>query len=138
MSGFILRPATEFLFPLMLLFSLFLLLRGHNAPGGGFSGGLVAAGAFVLHAIAFGVEVARRSLRVDPRILAAAGLLLAAGSGVIGWVQGTFFLEGVWWSSLELGSHFKISLGTPLLFDFGVYLTVLGGSLVIMFALMEE
>ena len=138
MSSFILRPATEFLFPLMLLFSAFLLLRGHNAPGGGFSGGLVAGAAFVLYAFAFGVDVARRCLGVDPRILTAAGVLIAAFSGVLGWIQGSSFLEGVWWTSLELGPHFKISVGTPLLFDFGVYFTVVGGALVIMFTLMEE
>ena len=54
MTSLILRTATRFLMPLLLMFALFLFLRGHNAPGGGFVGGLVVAAAFVLYAIASG------------------------------------------------------------------------------------
>ena len=61
--------------PLLLLFSVFLLLRGHNEPGGGFVGGLVAAAAFALYVIAFGVERARQALLVKPLTLLGAGLL---------------------------------------------------------------
>ena len=52
--------------PLLLLFAVFLLLRGHNQPGGGFVGGLVVAASFVLYSIAFGVDAARRALLVRP------------------------------------------------------------------------
>ena len=60
--------------PLLLLFAVFLLLRGHNEPGGGFVGGLVAAAAFALYVIAFGVERARRALLVQPMTLLGVGL----------------------------------------------------------------
>ena len=63
--------------PLLLLFAMFLLWRGHNEPGGGFVGGLVAAAAFSLYAIAYGVERARRALLVEPMTLLGAGLLVA-------------------------------------------------------------
>ena len=66
MTSLILRTATRFLMPLLLLFALFLLFRGHNEPGGGFVGGLVVAAAFVLYAIAYGVDAGRRALLVDP------------------------------------------------------------------------
>ena len=69
MRGLILRTATTWLMPVLLLFSLFLLLRGHNEPGGGFAGGLVAAAAFVLLSVSSGVKVARGALPVDPRSL---------------------------------------------------------------------
>ena len=56
MTSLILRTATRVLMPLLLLYGLFLLLRGHNAPGGGFAGGLVVAAAYALHSFAFGVN----------------------------------------------------------------------------------
>src|SRR4029079_1978652 len=80
----ILPTAARFLLPLLLLFSLFLLVRGHNEPGGGFSGGLVAASAYVLYGFAYGAAEARRVLPADPRALIGAGLLLAVASGCLG------------------------------------------------------
>jgi len=74
----ILRTATLFLMPLQLLFSVFLLLRGHDEPGGGFIAGLVASGAVVLFLFSYGVREARSLLRVDPRDFLAAGLLFRA------------------------------------------------------------
>ena len=82
MTSSILQTATRFLMPLLLLFAVFLLLRGHNEPGGGFVGGLVVAAAFVLYSIAYGVSASRRALLVEPSTLLGAGLLVAAGSGV--------------------------------------------------------
>jgi multicomponent Na+:H+ antiporter subunit B len=138
MISLILRTASRFLVPLMLVFSVFLLLRGHNLPGGGFSGGLVAAGAFVLYAIAHGAQAAREALRVDPQVVFGSGLLLAAGSGIVGMAFTGSFLTGVWWGSFDFGKEVHIGIGTPLLFDVGVYLTSVGAAVIIVFALMEE
>jgi multicomponent Na+:H+ antiporter subunit B len=80
MKDLILPTATAYLMPVLLLFSLFLLLRGHNEPGGGFAGGLVAATAFVLLSIAAGVDSARRALGVDPRTLFGCGLFVIRAS----------------------------------------------------------
>jgi multicomponent Na+:H+ antiporter subunit A len=126
--------AAHRLFPLLLLFSIFLLLRGHNAPGGGFVGGLVAAAAFALHLLAFGVASTRRVLRADPRSLIGAGLLLAGASGLVGLALGASFLSGVWGGVAPVVGK----LGTPLCFDVGVYLVVLGVVLLMLFALSED
>ena len=137
MTSLILRTATRFLLPLLLLFSVFLMLRGHNEPGGGFVGGLVAAAAFALYTIAYGVEAARRLLRVDPHILIGAGLLLAAGSGLFSLFAGSPFLTGRW-VEVNVPDVGKVGLGTPLLFDTGVYLVVMGITLMIVLSLAEE
>ncbi|NDJ84503.1 MAG: Na+/H+ antiporter subunit B [Chloroflexi bacterium] len=135
MRSLILQTATRYLIPLLLLFAVFLLFRGHNEPGGGFVSGLVVAAAFALYAIAYGVDAARASLRVDPRYLIGAGLALILTSGVIGLVLGDPFLTGLW-TTIELPAIGK--LGTPLLFDVGVDVTVIGVTLLIIFTLAEE
>jgi multicomponent Na+:H+ antiporter subunit A len=131
----ILSTATRYLLPLLLLFSVFLLIRGHNEPGGGFVGGLVAAAAFALYAIAYGVATARQILPIAPGRLIGLGLLLAVGSGILALVAGQPFLTGLWHPQPVpvLGK-----IGTPLLFDVGVYLTVIGVVLLIIFSLMED
>jgi multicomponent Na+:H+ antiporter subunit B len=131
----ILSTAVRLLLPLLLLFSVFVLFRGHNEPGGGFIGGLVAAAAFALYAIAHGVEQARTRLWVEPRLLIALGLLMALASGLVSLLSGQSFMTGVW-TGLELPVLGK--LGTPLLFDIGVYCTVVGVTLLIVFSLAEE
>jgi multicomponent Na+:H+ antiporter subunit A len=131
----ILRAGPRFLVMLMLVFSLFLLVRGHNEPGGGFVGGLVAATAFALVLLAAGVAEARRLLRREPVALVALGLLLAVLSGLPALIGGAPFLTGLW-AKTPLPVIGK--LGSPLVFDIGVYLVVLGISLAILFALAEE
>lgn len=135
MDSLVLRTATRYLLPLLLLFSVFVLLRGHNEPGGGFVGGLVAASAFALYALAFGVERARQLLSVSPRRLIGLGLLIAVLSGLVGVLVGDPFMTAQW---EERPLPVVGKLGTPLLFDIGVYLTVIGVVLTIIFALAEE
>lgn len=137
MRGLILPTATTYLMPVLLLFSLFLLLRGHNEPGGGFAGGLVAAAAYVLLSIAAGIGVARRALPVDPRTLVGGGLLIMLLSGLVApLVYGEPYLTAHWWTIVVGG--YDVSVGTPLLFDIGVYLGVAGTILLITFSLEEE
>jgi multicomponent Na+:H+ antiporter subunit A len=127
----IFRTAARLLMPLLLLFSVFLLLRGHNEPGGGFVGGLVAAAAFALYSIAFGVERARKALLVRPLTLLGAGLLAALLSGLPGVLQGRPFLSALW-------APGPMAVGTPALFDVGVFLVVAGVVLMMVFSLAEE
>lgn len=137
MNSPILRTGTRYLFPIMMLFSFFLLLRGHNEPGGGFIGGLLAATAFALYAISHDVASSRMLLRIHEQTLLGTGLLMAASAGVIGLVVGDPFMTGQW-VEIKLSFFGKLKLGTPLLFDVGVYLVVIGMTLMVVYALAEE
>jgi multicomponent Na+:H+ antiporter subunit B len=132
-----LEATARVLQPLILFFSVFVLLEGHDAPGGGFVGGLTAAAALVLHGLAYGHESARRALPVRAETVAAAGLLVAASTAVAPLLWGRPLLTAAW-TKLDLGDFGALSLGTPLLFDVGVYLVVLGGTLMIVLTLGEE
>ncbi len=135
MYSVILATASRYLLLLLLIFSVFLLLRGHNEPGGGFVGGLVAAAAYALYFIANGIEEARRIVRFDPLLIVASGLLCAASSTLPSLIAGKPFMEAVW---IDTGLSFVGKVGTPLLFDLGVYGLVLGITLAIIFSLAEE
>ena len=123
------------LIPLLLLYAVFLVWRGHNAPGGGFVGGLIAAAAFVLYSMAAGVPASRRALRVDPSTLLTVGLAVALLSGVPGVLLGRPFMYPLW-ATVGAGS-IQLTVGTPLLFDLGVFLAVAGVVLTIVFSLAE-
>jgi multicomponent Na+:H+ antiporter subunit B len=135
-SSTIFKTTSLLLVTLFLVFSLFLLWRGHDEPGGGFAGGLVAAAAFALYTIAFGAASARLNLLMDPRFIIAIGMGMAVGSGVPALFAGDAFARGIWVTIEYAGRELKV--GTPLLFDIGVYLTVLGVVASIIFALAEE
>ena len=137
MTSLILQTTARYLTPLLLIFSVFLFWRGHNQPGGGFAGGLVAAVPFAIFSIAFGAAQARRVLHVEPHVLIATGLLTALLSAMLGHFAGDPFLTSRW-ASLRLPGVPSVDLGTPLLFDLGVYLLVIGVTLSIIFALEES
>lgn len=137
MTSLILRTATRYMFPPLLVFSVYLLLRGHHYPGGGFVGGLFAGSAFALYALAFSVESARRLLRFDPRDITAIGLAVALASGIPALFSGHAFLTGTWWK-VPIRPGVVIDIGSPLIFDTGVYLVVLGVLLTLVFSLGEE
>ncbi|HSN56190.1 MAG TPA: Na+/H+ antiporter subunit B [Candidatus Sulfomarinibacteraceae bacterium] len=134
-DSLILRTAARLLLVLMLVLAVFVLLRGHNDPGGGFIGGLLAAGGVAIYQLACGVERARRLLRVEPRALAGIGVLTALAAGLAGLAGRGALLAGLWWERPVPGLG---KLGTPLLFDLGVFLVVVGSVLTILFTLDEE
>ncbi|EAU43325.1 Na+/H+ antiporter [Fulvimarina pelagi HTCC2506] len=135
MRTIIFRFTAPYLTSLMVLFSIFVLLRGHNEPGGGFIGGLIAASAFAIYGIACGVAPVRRALHFHPMAIAAAGLMLAVLSGVLSLLIGVEFLTGLWAFPTFLGT--EVALSTPLFFDIGVYLVVVGAISSIALALEE-
>ena len=136
MQSHILRAATRLLVGLILVFSVYLLFRGHNAPGGGFSAALVAGTAFALFAIADGPRAVRQALRIDPRVLIACGLLLAVVSGLAAVLTGQPYLTGLWWTpDVFTGA---LSIGTPLFFDIGVFRVVRGTILTLVLKLEEH
>ena len=135
MKSLILQTASRYLMVLLVIFSVFILLRGHNEPGGGFVGGLLIAGAFALYGLAYEPKAARRLLRFDPRTIIGVGLVTAAGSGLVAVWNGQPFLTGLW---LPYPIPFLGKLGTAFFFDLGVYLVVLGTTLLVLLTLEEE
>ncbi len=135
MNTIILRVAVQLLFPMLLLASLLSLFRGHNEPGGGFIGGLVAASAFLLVTLNGGVEEGQRRLRFRPLQFIGAGLSLAFIAAVVPLLFGYTFFEALW-------ADFYIPIigkpGTPVLFDLGVYLVVVGVVCKIIFSIADE
>lgn len=133
----ILETGTRAVFHTILLFSLYMLFAGHNAPGGGFIGGLIAASAIVLRATAQGPDDIRRLVPVDAEALLGLGALFAAGTGVAGYlINGSFLGSAYVEYDLPLLGHIKIV--SVLFFDLGVYLIVLGLGLALVRTLGSE
>lgn len=137
MNSIILIAGARVLAVLLLVFSAFMMLRGHNAPGGGFIGGLIAATGFVVYAIACGTADARKALRFDPANIAGAGLGIALLAGVMAMLWGDAFFTGQWLFLGATEDSKGLPLSSVLVFDIGVYLVVLGAVLSITFALEE-
>jgi multicomponent Na+:H+ antiporter subunit B len=138
MHSLILRTATRLLVSLILVFSAYLLLRGHNAPGGGFAGALVAATGFALYIMAEGAASVRKAIRIDPRRLIIFGVGLTLFTGLIAWFSGKPFLTGLWWSmGKDTDTPFMV-VGTPLFFDIGVFAIVFGTILTLILTLEEN
>lgn len=130
-TSLVLQVGVALLFTSVMTFSLFLLFAGHNAPGGGFIGGLVAAAGLVLRFAAHGVDEMRRSVRLAPPAYLGAGLVIAAATGLAPLITGDAFLE-----SFELSASLpvigKIKTTTALVFDIGVYLVVIGFAIMLL------
>ncbi|GAA4427594.1 Na+/H+ antiporter subunit B [Pontibacter saemangeumensis] len=180
MRTIIFSTAIRLLTPVFLLFSVYILIRGHNHPGGGFIGGLIGAIAFVFHVLAHGANATSRVffsltfyfyprqaghsrtryamqilnanirnrknsnqphqwnfvfLHVRPVYLMGLGLLLAVTSGTFSLVLQKPFMTGIW---IEHEIPIIGALGTPLLFDIGVYLLVMGMVLKLVFSMSKE
>lgn len=125
-SSYIFRTVVQFLFFIINLFALYLMLRGHNYPGGGFIAGLATGVSILLLVLALGVQGVDRYLRFDPIRLAASGLLLAALTSIAPALLGHTFLEHFHVHLHHLPLFGDLHVGTPLLFDGGVYLVVVG------------
>ncbi len=136
MTSIIFATASRLMLSLLLLFSVFLLLRGHDEPGGGFIGGLVAATAIIVYALATSPRAGRSLLRIDPIRLIGLGLLVAAASGLVSLARSLPAFTGEW-VTLAVG-EFSLKIGTPLIFDIGVFLLVVGITLAVVLSLMEE
>lgn len=132
----ILATTVDVIFPTALMFSAFLLFAGHNAPGGGFVGGLVAGAAFVLRFVDAGpTGIADR--RRFPGVLLGSGLAVAILAGTIGWLAGGDFLEGIK-VAVALPLLGEVKASSALVFDIGVYLIVVGLVRTVLFVLGEE
>ena len=136
MKSLIFRTIAPVIVSVMVLFSIFVLLRGHNEPGGGFIGGLIAVAALSIYGIAFGVETVRRAIVFHPLSIAGAGLLMATLSGLLSMLFHVPFMTGLWVYPVILGE--EIPLSSVMTFDIGVYLVVVGAVTSIALSLEER
>lgn len=130
MNSLIFRTTAPLVATVMMLFSIIILLRGHNDPGGGFIAGLIGASAVAMLGMARGVGSVRRLMRINPIVLAGAGIVLVILSGLLPALVGAPFLTGLW-----LPLHL---FGTPGVFDIGVYFVVLGTIAAVVLALEDR
>ncbi|MBO9123192.1 MULTISPECIES: Na(+)/H(+) antiporter subunit B [unclassified Rhizobium] len=136
MNTLISRTIAPVLTALMLLFSVFVLLRGHNEPGGGFIGGLIAASALAIFGIIRGTGAVRRAIVFHPLSIAGAGLLMSSVAGLISILFAVPFMTGLWIYPEIAGV--EVPLSSVMLFDIGVYLVVVGAVTSIALSLEER
>ncbi|UJP64068.1 Na+/H+ antiporter subunit B [Mongoliitalea daihaiensis] len=134
MKSLVFKTASNYLLPLLLLFSIFILLRGHYLPGGGFVGGLMASVAFLIHSFAHGLKETRTIIRVNPGFLMPFGLMICLIAGLSPWVLSLPAMTGLWFDE---PFKFVGMVGSALFFDIGVYFVVVGTTLTIMFTIAE-
>ncbi len=127
----ILAMISQSLLPLALLVSFYIFLRGHNMPGGGFIAGLITSVALIQQYIAHGVDWVKPRIKVDYQDLIAWGVLIAAMTGVGSWFFGRPFMT-TWFDYFDIPFVGEIELASALIFDLGVYLTVVGATLLIL------
>jgi len=124
----ILRTLARPLLPLSILIGVFLFLRGHNAPGGGFVAGLVVSIAIILQYLSNGIAWSGQRLEVNYRRMIAVGIIFAVGTGLVSLLFGELFLKsGYDYFHLPIIGEFE--LATAMAFDTGVFLAVVGAVL---------
>lgn len=127
----------QWLFPVIITFAVYLFIRGHDVPGGGFSAGLTLSIAFLLQYLAGGTRWAEDRLRVLPLRWMGGGLLLALATGIGAWFLGYPFLTSHF-EYLDLPLIGKVPAATALLFDLGVFSLVVGSTVLILVALAHQ
>lgn len=127
----VLATFSRILLPLALLVAVFILLRGHNQPGGGFIAGLITSAALIVQYLANGVEWTRSKLPANTHPLIGYGLLVAASTGIASWYFGYPFLTSTF-DHLHLPVLGEFELASAMAFDIGVFLVVVGTSLLIL------
>jgi multicomponent K+:H+ antiporter subunit A len=125
------------LFPVISMAAIFLLLRGHDLPGGGFVAGITMALAFILQYMARGTTSVEARLTVLPVRWMGVGLLLAGGTGAAAWLFGRPFLTS-YFAYLEVPVIGRLPIGSALLFDVGVFALVVGATVLMLIALAHQ
>ncbi|MDX9748113.1 MAG: MnhB domain-containing protein [Paludibacter sp.] len=137
MNSVILQIASKYVRWLLVIFSVIMLLRGHNLPGGGFIGGLLAGLSLAYKGFAFTPSVLEKEMKIRPEIFMVFGLVLIFISlwpGVV--LEGTL-MQGIWFTiPFPFTEGYKF--GTPFLFDIGVYFVVIGVTVLFLFSLSDK
>ena len=125
MNSVILQIAAKYVRWLLVFFAIVALYRGHNQPGGGFIGGLLVSLSVVFYSFAFDANKAKAKLKLQPEGYIAFGLILIILSVLPGMIMGKVLMSGIW-TSIDLPILGELKLGTPFLFDIGVFLAIIG------------
>ncbi|GAB3483170.1 monovalent cation/H+ antiporter subunit A [Marinomonas epiphytica] len=127
----LLAVISQSLLPLALLVSAYIFLRGHNMPGGGFIAGLITSVAIIQQYVAHGVEWIKSRIKLDYQIMIGLGVGISTLSGLGSWLFGQAFLK-TWFDYFYLPAIGKFELASAMVFDLGVYLTVVGATMLIL------
>ena len=130
----LLSVVSQSLLPLFLLISAYIFMRGHNLPGGGFIAGLITSIALIQQYLAHGVDWMAKRVSVSYHYMIAIGLTIAGLTGLGSWIFGRPFLTS-WFEYVSLPWIGKFELASALVFDIGVYFTVIGATLLILASL---
>lgn len=134
MNSVILQIASKYVKAILLIFAFIALLRGHNYPGGGFIGGLLAALSVAFRSLAFSAQEVKERLLMQPRYYIAIGLLVIILSLLPSLFQGAALMKGLW-LIIDIPIYGALKLGTPFLFDIGIFMVVIGVTLMFLFTL---
>jgi multicomponent Na+:H+ antiporter subunit B len=126
MKSMLLLLSSRFLAWPFFIISIWILYRGHNLPGGGFIGGLIGAAGFLFYDLSGYGRPGRGLFSFQPLSFLVLGLSIAVASGLPGLFAGAGFMKGYWLPGFDLPLLGSVHLGTPMVFDIGVYLTVIG------------
>lgn len=136
-DSFILRKTATTIAVIVQVFAIYLFFRGHNLPGGGFIAGIASGIGVLLLVLANGSGIITRVCPFDPLRLCGWGLLISTASGLIGLAGSGAFLTHYHYKEAEFPVLGSIYMGTPLLFDLGVFLVVLGVIMKVTFVLLD-
>lgn len=135
MKTLILQAAIQVLIPIFFVYSLYLLFRGHDSPGGGFIAALVISTGLVFHMMAFGVAKTKEVYKIDTMRFTVIGLMLAFMGATLSFFLGNGFFNAIW---TEIKLPMIGTISSVLLFDIGVYIAVIGAILKIAFTIFED
>ncbi len=135
MSSLLIKLASPYIKGLLIILSILVLFRGHNHPGGGFIAGILASAGIIFDAFAHRLSEPLERTIISPLKLIIAGLVAIFFSTMAGIFSGGGVLAGLW---LNIEFLPTVKLGTPLLFDLGVYLTVTGALVLMVLKILED
>jgi len=137
MNSIILQLAAKYLRWLFIIFAVLALIRGHNDPGGGFIGGLLAGLAIVYRGLAYDTFQVKERMQNIPEWFIAGGLFTILLSFAPSLILGNTIMTGIW-LKIPLPLVGELKLGSPFLFDIGVFFTVIGVTVMFVFSLTQK
>lgn len=135
MKPALLQLSSPFFSKVLYVLAIYFFLKGHNQPGGGFIAGLMVASALMLNMLAFGTGKVRKSLYLAPIQLVIVGIFIALFSAILPMFWGLNFFTALWLPEFSLPLIGQLHIGSPLLFDLGVFLSVIGFTVSVIFDL---